>query len=385
MMKKMSKFLLWSFAVLCLLQPMVFASEEEFPEAEGIHNLLWVYADTRMDEERHLSPEGVMFDRAEEWAELNPQYTICMNYDGAFVSKAALGSTRERILLSKYKDQIQLRDTRALLSVKENPSAFVKQRSMECRVDFLRAAKSRQDLVDGACTYSSYSDIDVKPCALVAIMKEKEEDLRNYGMVMAKEERHHKSGYPLRWENGFHIFYADPDFLKCLNQVLIQPTLFRLRLLSHIEGLDEEFSEAPLAKKLEVLMHIPNLKKAFNLGALDDKEYVYTRYEKVLAALHNRKGRGLSCIAFLEGWPQIFLDFKTGVVRAVDHEAKRLRPLSVEYTLEFFLSNPAAEFLVLPLKGKGTIKLMDDNGKSIYVPTTSSLEFPPSKILSEEG
>ena len=238
-------------------------------------------------------------------------------------------------------------------------------------------------LVSGDFLFSSYSDLDVTPRELTSVIQEKSDDLKSYGMVMLKEDRKHSNGRNVKWENSFHIFYQDKNFLKCLHDVLIQPSISHLRLISYLRNQDNDFANTDVAKKTESLLKRfgqKDMKSVFNLDGLYNKEYVYTRYEKVLGATHNAKGRAVNCLAVMPNSPLFLMDFAhCRVMAKVPGGFQTTRSNSI--SMEFLLFCPLAEFGISPSQYSGPLIIQEDN--RLFVPTTNALQCPPSQILTE--
>ena len=359
---------------------LAFSSEpsplgEEQGTAKHVHNLLWVYKKEGLDEKKYLSPNGDMLSQALEWAQLNPTSKIHVNYDGEFVSDQAIKATTKTLANSPYKKKVRLKNIRDIYLVNSAKTAFFKERSMDCRVDLVRVIKSYEDLKKGGYTYSSYADCDVTPCSLSPILKEKSADLKNYGMVMLEETRKHSSGHAPRWENGFHIFYKDKDFLSCLYQVLIQPSINRLRLISHIKGVDKKFPKQKHVKDLKLLMGISDFKKRYPMEKLENKEHVYSCYEKVMGAFHNKKDRIPYCILYND---KKSLDINLNSNKVWNRIEKRAE----EYSLETLLCHPGFSFSIELVMKEGSPTIIKEG--CLYIPTTHAIKATPSKILSEQ-
>lgn len=342
-----------------------------------VHNLMWIYERFGLDDGANLSPSGLIFTQAIKWAQLNPGFQIHLNYDGIFISSSAVQATLRSILSSGHGQQIFLRNLRQHPSISgENSSAFSADSPMACKSDLSRALKSHGDLTTGNFVFSSYADLDVKPCNLQEIIDSHQADFADYGMVLARENRKHSNGNAPRFENCFHIFARNKVFLDCLNRVLIQPSIIRLRLFAHAKGYDEAVQNISVVKEFQKLLRIKDLKNTFNTDTSVEKEFVYAKFEPVLIAVHNIK-QSLSFIVQIDGYKQFWwLNFVNGTV------------IPGGSSLDSFLCNPRCEYgtngnAINGQKLKpGGAKIFDEEGL-VYVPTVP-MEFPPSKLLQDD-
>lgn len=232
--------------------------------------------------------------------------------------------------------------------------------------------KSYYDFITFKAVFSSYADLDIPACNLQAIIKERQEDLVNYGILLAEENRPHDDGYVPRFENGFYILSHHLIFLRCLNKVLIQPSIIRLRLLAHLEGNDEKLKDVLVIQEIQAMLGIRNLKDSFDKSILADREFVYARLEPVLLALHNRM-HGLSYIVQI-GRQQFHLDFTSEIAKPR------------EFSFDSLLCNPAGEYGTTGKIIDGHVALSTapkifEEGH-VYVPTVA-IQFPPSKFLQK--
>lgn len=348
----------------------------------AVHNLIWVMdKKAEIQAQQFISPDESLLTCAVEWAKSNPQLDVHVVYDGSLLEQQHVANSQDFISKAIGADKLRLVDVRTLPLVIENPTAFSTNIPIALRVDLLRVVKSYHDLKKSGYELSSYVDIDAKPFALMPVCEARVEDLNNYGLLMAKEEGiHRKTRHSLLWENGFHVFSRENEFLKALDLVLIQPCINRFRWHSCLLGTDQAFKELSAYKQLAKWFPKEISKiTADDLFRGDSRtDFVYTRIENVVAAYHSLKGR-VDCLGVVAG-KMLLLDYLYD--RVLDANSNQLIQLGNEkISLACVLLNPYCELSIDSNSIKGNIAILDKTqDQRIYVPTVK-VDMPESRIL----
>lgn len=208
--------------------------EAETPYAYSI-NLMWVNRKFEPNQ-KYIHPsanleelEKNLLNTVYRWAESNPQATVHVWYDSAFLTPEAIQNTQAAIVSYRatHPDSahIQLKDVRELAHVKENPEIFSDKTPVFFRVDLLRVIETVDVLTQSEqLTYFVYTDLDAQPMTKDELFdKETLLNLKKYGIITSVN-----TFYGWGYENSFHIMSNQkPHLFTAVNHALIELNILR--------------------------------------------------------------------------------------------------------------------------------------------------------------
>lgn len=199
-------------------------------------NLMWINRVFEPDQ-KYIHPsidqhelEVNLLNTAFKWATLNPNATVCIWYDSAFITPQAVQNTQE--IINTYKCAcpsacVELKDVRDLPMVQAYPEIFSDKLPVFFRADLLRLIASVHLLKESnVCGCFIYADLDIKPISHAELFNSQTiKDLQEFGIIVDEEQYS-----PYGFENSFHILSNQNALLmQAIEQMLIELSMIRAK------------------------------------------------------------------------------------------------------------------------------------------------------------
>jgi hypothetical protein len=266
------------------------------------------------------------------------------------------------------RSNIILRNLRDLPLVQAYPSAFHSGLPIYFRVDLYRLVAAFHLLSNEGNGFFAYADLDMEATDCIKLIQDKENDLKEYGILMARNTHPHKDGYIPYFENGFQIISNNSLLLRMFEEATIKPSIAKGQWVASLLGTDTEeksiYSPNKVVKDFESFLtkNRQSIERVKNMIFSSLEESVYNSYWQAFLRLHQEKKHVELGVSDEEG---ILKQCQTLFKITQDH-------------IHFF---PNLEFVVTELcSGFEPLLMVIDEETYLYVPTVT-VPLPPSRFL----
>lgn len=225
--------------------PWVFRpSEESIPPQNYAIHFLWINAKPDIESVSLIANNSLIARQKEhlhekliipisQWMKLHPETPICLWYDSAMTTEAAVANTLQefeeyfKTIKMDSVPTLSLRDIRIIPTTQENRDVFNESIPLFFRVDLLKALISIHSLTTDKFNFCTFSDIDVNPVSRIKMFDNSNiEGLNKWGIVMAAT-----TGCSMQstHENSYMVFKNKPESIKAQQNSVIDKSIARIK------------------------------------------------------------------------------------------------------------------------------------------------------------